>query len=138
MKYAQYQKKPLPKPVQPHPIWRGIGFLMMIIVPLMSYAAGVLTVEYALSHNYPLPYQLLGSPRLPAFIWRNPTLAYLFAPVLQWKNLYAHLIFALVYLILFGSILAFVYALLYRFVGPPRYKPLDVPPPPVKIRPHKR
>jgi hypothetical protein len=138
MKYAQYQKKTPPKPTQPHPIWRGIGCLMMILVPFMSYAAGVLTVNYALQQGYPLPYQLLGAPTLPAFIWQNPTLAYLFAPLLRWENLYAHLTFALVYVVLFGSILAFVYALIYRFVGPPRYTPLDVPPPPVKIRPHKR
>lgn len=138
MKYAQYQKRPAPKPARPHPIWRGIGCLMMIIVPLMSYAAAVITVEYALAQRWPLPYQLLGAPTLPAFIWRSPALAYLFAPVLQWENLYAHLVFGLVYLVLFGSIVAFVYALLYRLVGPSRYTPLDVPPPPVKVRPHKR
>jgi hypothetical protein len=36
------------------PIWRGIGFAMMIIIPIMSYAGMRVVMDYNQAHNYAL------------------------------------------------------------------------------------
>ena len=33
------------RPYRVHPIWRGIGCFMMVLIPVMSYAGAVLLVE---------------------------------------------------------------------------------------------
>jgi hypothetical protein len=41
-------------PPQLPPIWRGIGFAMMIIIPIMSYVGMRVVMDYNLAHNYAL------------------------------------------------------------------------------------
>jgi hypothetical protein len=41
-------------PQQLPPIWRGIGFAMMIIIPIMSYAGMRVVMDYNQAHNYAL------------------------------------------------------------------------------------
>ena len=122
------KKAERPKNQDVHPIWRGIGCLMMVILPVLSYALAVLSVNYGMEHNWPIPYWLLGAPSLPAFIWDSPQLAALFLPVLQMQNLYAHLFFGFIYLVLLGGLYSVVYSAIYRVIGPPRYGPTDMPP----------
>jgi len=42
------------EPQQLPPVWRGIGFAMMIIIPIMSYAGMRLVMDYNQQHNYAL------------------------------------------------------------------------------------
>jgi hypothetical protein len=51
MSKRQHDKK---EPQQLPPIWRGIGFAMMIIIPIMSYAAMRVVLDYNQAHNYAL------------------------------------------------------------------------------------
>ena len=127
-----------PDPIRPHPVWRGIGCVLILIVPIISYALAVLTVNIALDRNFPIPYQLLGHPVVPNSLWRSQVLAPLWSFIQGLNNLYAHLVFAFVYIIVIGTILSIGYAVVYRFVGPPRYGPLDAPPPDIKARRYKR
>jgi hypothetical protein len=48
------------------------------------------------------------------------------------------IVFAILYTIGISGLLSVVYSVLYRFVGPPRYGPLDVPQPQVKVGRYKR
>ncbi len=43
---------------EPHPIWRGIGFAMIIIIPLFSFAGADLLVQYLRTSGVTLPTQL--------------------------------------------------------------------------------
>lgn len=122
-----------------HPIWRGIGCLIIVIVPLLSFGLAYLLVNYAINQEWPIPYQLIGTPRLPGFIWQVPALARLFQPVLAWENMYAYLLATLLMMLILGALLSLVYAVLYSMIGPPRYSPLDEPPiRGVKVKPYKR
>jgi len=93
-----------------HPIWQGIGCIMMVIIPLVSYAGAVILVE-ANNKNFwvPFPKEFYG----PA---GNP---YLYAEI-----------GVTVLLSMFGYLFIVIcYTIVYRFVGPPRYGPTDAPPP---------
>lgn len=127
-----------PRPQGPHPIWRGIGCLMILIVPLMSYLLAVITVQIAIDQKWPMPYQLMGYPSMPPELWAVSSLAPLWAFIEGQKDLYAVLGITLVYVVFLGAFLSFGYALIYRFVGPPRYGPLDAPPPRVSVKRYKR
>ncbi len=39
-----------------HPVWRGIGFVMMIFIPVLSFLASKLILEYNQTENwFPVP-----------------------------------------------------------------------------------
>jgi hypothetical protein len=128
-KYSSVRPRSAPKPTGPHPIWRGIGCLTLIITPLVSYALAKLSVDYGLENGWAIPYQLLGTPRLPEFIYDYPVLTLIFGRLALWTNLYAYLAGTVLCMMVFGGLLSFGYAIVYAVMGPPRWGPLDAPPP---------
>ena len=123
---------------QTHVIWRGIGCLLMLIIPVMAYILASLTVSMALTLGWPLPYQLVGMPVMPASLWKYQDLAPILGFIQTQTNLYAILLVTLLYVVLMSSVLSLGYAILYRIIGPSRYGPLDAPPPRVKARSYRR
>jgi hypothetical protein len=133
------RQRPIKKPERPNPIWRGIGCLIIIIVPLMSFAAAKLLIDYGLQQGWAIPNELLGYPKLPEELDAIPSIKFLLSPITRWPNSYAYLTLSLVFIMFFGGLLSFIYALAYRFVGPPRWGPYDLPPTRgVRTRPYKR
>ena len=112
----------------PHPIWRGIGCLMMVIVPVMSFGFAVITLEAAIRLEWPVPRQFLGYMQIPDFLYNSDVLVPILNAIASVDNLYAYLVFTFFYIVVLGAVLSFVYALAYRVVGPPVYGPLDMPP----------
>jgi hypothetical protein len=106
--------RPKERPWTIHPIWRGIGCLMMVMIPLMSYASAVILVDANVENRWiPIPHEFIGPPGRPL--------------------LYSQL-GVTVLLSMFGFTLFVVaYTIIYRFSGPPRLGPTDAPP----IRPRK-
>jgi hypothetical protein len=46
-----------------HPIWRGVGFLMMVLIPVVSYAAVDVLLKGNAQNNWlPIPLDLLARP----------------------------------------------------------------------------
>ena len=104
-----------------HPIWRGVGFVMMIVFPIISYAATELLVAQNQIHNYfPWPSDILAKPG---------DLIYNGDPLLYFKILvtvsFILVCFAITTLITFS---------LNSIFGSPRYGPYDVPPINVKVK----
>lgn len=127
-KYSKYQVQPkLKKPVS-HPIWRGIGCLMAIILPILSYLGAIEFVRIGLIKGWPIPTSLLGFIKFPVWVWKIPILANILTPIASFRNAYAILIFTIVFLVLISGFLSFFYSLLYRVVGPPTLSPIDAPP----------
>lgn len=44
-RYQQYERRVKDENERPHPVWRGLGFLMIALVAIMSYAGANLLVE---------------------------------------------------------------------------------------------
>jgi hypothetical protein len=111
------------RPWSIHPVWRGIGCLLMIMIPVMAYAGAVLLVQANVSQGWvPLGTELAQTVNIPN--------------VGSFEYLFANLLVAGILAMLgFGLIVA-IYALIYRAVGPSQLGPLDAEP--IRRRPAKR
>jgi len=121
-RYDRYTKRPETKQEALHPVWRGIGCFMIILMPVMSYAGAVELVKA----NY-----RNGWVRMPAEFSGNVTIPYIGTI----NDLYAYLAIGIVFLVIGFGVLTMLYSVLYSAVGPPKYGPTDAPPP---RRPKKR
>jgi hypothetical protein len=111
-KYDAYarQKSTHDEKQKVNPIWRGIGFLMMVLIPIGSYLASVeLLRQNATQAWFPIPTDLLTNIFSDSYIFVK-----LFMTVIIAILVYA----AFTLLRFLGNIL----------FGPPRYGPLDSPP----------
>jgi hypothetical protein len=136
-KYQSGVKRPAPLPTGPQPIWRGIGCLLMILVPILSFAAAELTVPFFTDRGW-LPRELLIIPQPPDWLFFAPTLVQAFRFLLGRPAILATLLLTLVYILLIGGVLSVFYAFMYRMAAPSRYGPMDAPPPRVKVKKYKR
>ena len=140
-RYEKYEirKRVVRKNNAPHPVWQGIGCLIIILLPIMSYALADATIQAGIKARWSfLPYELLGAPRFPDFVWKYWQLARLAHPITLIDNLYANLVLTGIYAIILGGLASLGYAIAYRYIGPPRYGPQDIPPPKIKTKPYKR
>jgi len=111
------------RPWDIHPIWQGIGCLLMILIPIMAYAGAVLLVQANLSQGWvPIGTELAQTVNIP----NVGSIDYLFANLL---------VAAILAMLGFGLLVA-IYALVYKAVGPSYLGPLDADP--IRRRPKKR
>jgi hypothetical protein len=133
-KYTSYTQKEIPPKGETHEIWSGFGCVIMLIIPVISYAAGMLTVNWIVDNGWRLiPRELLGIPQLPDIVYKSEGLSFLFLWMTDIKNLYAYIVVGLVYMLLISGVVSVIYAAVYRVIGPSRYTPLDAPPPKIKV-----
>jgi len=135
-KYQSYQKKEFVRPYKIHPVWRGIGFLMMVLVPIMAGAAAVVVTEIGMS--WPFMGELRGTMRLPDIMYTLPVIRDFAYWVSSIPNMRAILLFFVLLLIVFSGIMSLLYAMIYRVVGPPKYTSLDAPAEKVKVKRYTR
>ncbi|HSM23831.1 MAG TPA: hypothetical protein VK856_03120 [Anaerolineaceae bacterium] len=108
--YDNYeQKRPVTDTkIHVHPIWRGIGFALLIFAPIMGYFSSIMLIDLNKEYRWlPIPKDLLISGSDP----------YLLIKIIL-TIVIAFLIFLLFQLITF---------LIYRVAGPSKYGPTDVP-----------
>ncbi len=135
---ASQRRAGKPEAKDTHPIWRGIGCLLILFIPLLSYVLATITVQWAVASNQPLPYQLLGYPALSKDVWKVTALSPVWAFIEQQANLYAVLIFTTLYTVAIGALISVIYAFVWRYAGPPRLGPYDMPPVKTTSKKYKR
>jgi hypothetical protein len=136
-KYRRESRDPRSKEKQLHPIWRGIGCVILVLVPIISFAAASVLMPLLLKRGW-VPQQLLFTPQAPVWLWYAPILAEVFQFLFGRYAIFATLILTAVFIILLSGVFSLVYAIMYQTVAPPRYGPMDAPPPKVKIKKYKR
>ena len=127
-KYARFTRQLPPHSRKAHPIWRGIGCILILILPLLSFASAALLVNYILSQGWPIPSEWLGYIKFPIWVWKIPFLASIAGPIASYSNLKAVLVFFVVILVLLMGVYTTLYAFIYRGLAPPRYSAVDAPP----------
>jgi hypothetical protein len=116
--------------------WRGIGCALMLVIPALSIAAALATINSSLV-GY-IPYQLMGYPILPDILYKTEGLRTIFSPIANVQNLYAIIMISAIYMVVLGGVISVVYAGIYRMVNPKTYSPFDAPPPNIKAKKYKR
>ena len=137
-KYNKYERKRPEARHKIHPIWTGIGCLMIIIVPIMSWAAAQLLVDLGHEQGWGIMYSLGGNLALPAVLYTTPYISPVADFISSIPDLSALVLFFLVILLILSGVLSFVYSIVYRVIGPPRYTSEDEPAPRIKIKRYTR
>jgi hypothetical protein len=128
-KYNKYQYKQIKeRRWVVHPVWRGIGLFFIIFIPIMSFAAAVLIVRQNMTeHWFQVPAELSRSFSTPALKILSPELNRIY---------YADFALTVVFLVLAFGIMTVFYSVLWRYIGPSRYGPVDSPP--IRRSPHRQ
>lgn len=128
-KYGSYQREPTRDERESrrkiHPIWRGVGFAMMIIIPIMAYATTILLITQNQAKGwFPMPVDLAAGPG--DFLYNGD----------PW--LYLKIILTVSLALLFFAIFNLFTFVINSLFAPPRYGPYDVPPIKAKVRKRAR
>ena len=132
-------KAPAPKRHEVPAIMRGIGCIMIVIVPILSYIASTLLVENGFARQV-IPPAWFGRMEFP------PLLAQLRGPLgdairylSRVNHLAANLVLTIVIVVIVGGLMTMIYGYIYELFGPPKYGPTDAPPPRgIKVKRYKR
>ena len=114
------------RPWEIHPIWRGFGCVMLIIIPIISYAAASILIEMNWEQKWGFPVPRDMAKTVPIDI-PSPVSS---IPSIHWDvaHLYGNLVLgAVLMLIGFGLLMVF-YAVLYGIMAPSQRGPLDAEP----------
>ena len=138
-RYTSYQKQQGPvRRGEVHPVMRGIGCILFVIVPLLSYGIAALLVNYGMKKGWPIPPNWLGTPTIHPLLMKLQGLSVVWDFVRAQTNLTANLFFALAIAVVIFGVLSIIYGALFRVMGPPQYGPTDAPPIRVKVKRYKR
>jgi hypothetical protein len=119
-KYNTYTRREMaPAKRDVHPIWRGIGFILIILTPIMAYACALVLIDENTKQGWVRISRDMLSPYLDPL-------------------LYVKIGLTLGLMVIIYGIFSMLTFVLYRFMGPPRYGPLDVPPVSYRGKTYKR
>src|SRR5512133_3882830 len=109
-RYTSYQKREAPiKRRQVHPVMRGIGCILMVIVPIISYGTAVLLVNYGIAKGWPIPTNWLGSPTMPPLLLKLAGLRTILDFIAAQTNLMANIVFAIAIGVVIFGVMAILY-----------------------------
>jgi hypothetical protein len=135
---SQSTKREIPRNRDVHPVMRGIGCLLIVIVPILAYGVSVLLVNFGVQSGWPIPPGWLGTPTFNPLLWELQGLVVSLNFLSRQTNLVANLVFASVITIVIGGVLSVLFGYIYKLFGPSQYGPTDSPPIRVKVKRYKR
>ena len=96
-----------------HPVWRGIGCFLLILLPIVAFAGAKILVQTNSRQRWvQIPTELTGAFTVPII----------------GRIFYADLALTVILIVIGFAILTVAYSVIYRIIGIPRYGPLDSPP----------
>jgi hypothetical protein len=135
-KYSRFETRP-PERKAMNPIWRGIGCILIVIVPVISYGLMVLSAPIVIASGK-VPYGLLGHIQFPNWAYRTPFISLIATYIHNQSNLWLNMIVFFVWVLILTAISSLLYSFFYSLVGPARYTELDAPPSKYKARKYTR
>jgi hypothetical protein len=126
-KYSKFERREVVRPYKIHPIWRGIGLILIVLVPIMAGAAASETAKFARAQNFSLMYEMPLTLQLPNILYSLPYIGPWAASAATIRDLPAMILFFFLFLMVFSGIVSVLYAMVYRMIGPPRYTAIDAP-----------
>ncbi len=137
-KYNYFEQAKGPKVKTIHPVWRGIGLIINLILPIIAIAGAVALVDFGKQQNWPFLAELAGTVRFGSIFYRIAFVRDVANYISSIQYFKALMIFSIALYMLFSSIFAVINAILYRIFGPPRYGDTDAPAPRAKTKRYTR
>jgi len=101
-KYTHYSRPAQPEKRSAHPVWRGIGCLLLILIPILSFAAArTFLQENAQANWIAIPRELTGSVVIPAL----------------GRVSFAELSCTIVFMVVGFGLMTVLYSMFYRLAG---------------------
>jgi hypothetical protein len=122
MRYSKYRREEKSREKETNPVWRGIGCILILITPIVSFAIANEIMLSGTVQNYIF---------LPSTLRRTVTLPLLEVGV---PYFYGTLALSVAVMVTMFAFFFVVYSFLYRALGPSPYGPTDVPP----VRPRRK
>ena len=126
-KYRSYERQEIKRDRTTHPIWRGIGCIILILVPILAYLSALVILERGQQEQWAFPPELMGYPQVPAWAFRFAVLRPAVDAFTGANNLYVTLLLTVILTLIAFGVLALIYSWTYKMFGPRRYSPLDAP-----------
>jgi hypothetical protein len=124
----QYHRPREQRPWKINPVWRGIGCVLLLLIPIMSWFGSSLFLQTNQKVN--LPRELTRVIVIPF-----THVAEIDRVILQINHyfnatgfVFGQIFFTIIFSFIGFGVMALLYAILYQVAGPPRYGPFDVPP----------
>jgi hypothetical protein len=135
-RYSHFHNPPKKKP-EVDPLWRGVGCIIMVALPLITVGLTILSIPKLVATGL-VPYQLMGRVIFPIWVFRTPVLSSVAIFIQSINNLWLGLIVFVVILVLISGISSVIYVSVLQVIGPPRYTEQDAPPTGYKPKVYKR
>lgn len=119
-----------------HPVMRGIGCIMAVIVPILSYLAATVIVP-----RFPIPLlpSMTHAIDVPAWLYNSLNGLQPFFNYIETQPLFvSYIVFAVILTILIFAIMSIFYGFIYKAFGPSPYGPTDEPPIRKKVKKYTR
>jgi len=124
----KYRKEVKEKSWEIHPVWRGIGCALIIIIPIMAWYSASLIFQT--NKQIPLPHEMIRPITIPYS--QIPQIDQIIGGFNRYTishNLTVGQFMLTGFLMFIGfGIISLLYAVLLRVAGPSRYGPFDIPP----------
>ncbi len=120
-----------------HPIWQGIGCVMLIVIPLLAWGIEEILFQIALQQRWPIPYEWTLPPRWPQWMWQLSFLRPFLNSTQSWTHFTARLVAWIAVMFLLWSMIFLVYAIVYK-MGAPSDPVRELLPPPSKVKRYRR
>jgi hypothetical protein len=117
---------------------RGIGCIMMVVVPILAYGTALLLIDYGIRRGWPIPPDWLRPITIHPLLLNLQGLAPLWNLLLRQNNFIAVVVFTIAIIVVVGGLMSILYGYIYTIFGPPRYGPQDAPPIRIKVKRYKR
>jgi len=134
---SRVNKQSAPKRNTVNPYMRGIGCLLMLVVPFFSYVAGDVLAGQGFGYQI-IPAEWYGYMTVPPALANFSGLNFIVGFLAGIEHFPATLTLGFVILILVGGIISVIFGWMYSIFAPSQYGPMDVPPPRVKTKKYKR
>jgi len=135
-KYAKFQRQS-PGKKELNPIWRGIGCILIVIVPVLSYVLMLFFAPLIIATGK-VPYQLLGRVQFPEWMFKVKIGVIIANYLGSINNLWLNIITFFVIAMILTTVASLFYTAIYSVVGPARYTELDAPPAKYSPKVYKR
>ncbi len=124
-KYRKYERKEIKKQ-EIAPIWRGIGCILFVIVPALSYLFTTLAVPPIVATGQ-VPPEIMAPIKFPPWTTKVFVISDITAYLGSIEGLWLKVIIFFVILLLLVAVASLIYTMVQSIAGPPRYTEMAAP-----------